>query len=554
MNFTEHIFRIKIFFLLIVAAGIFSLCSFGASKKPFIIVIDAGHGGKDVGAVDNGVREKDINLGVALQLGDILKKKMKDVKVVYTRDDDTYLTLQQRADKANGAKGNLFISIHTNSLDANNPKRKTVEGSSVYVLGLHKDDSNMKVAQRENAVIKLEENYNEKYEGFDPQRDESYIIFEMAQKKNLSNSIKFAEIAEKQLQSTAGRKGRGVHQAGFWVLWATSMPGALVEVDFICNPKSAEFISSTAGQKKLAEALFKSVETYRKELKLAEKQTPKLENRVEAKGEAVTLAESKGTTRIVTDAPKVRASSNGKSPRRRRSDAARKVSISHNYETDFITINTHSDQSVSDGLVSETNIAANPPVINDVEDVKKPRNRKDRKLKAKKEKINKHKNNDSQVVRIVNGREVVINEGGDANHRKSAKENSAKAQGKSRARTKDSIAQGNKQTDFGSNSKDASKKKIVNKEKGNAETADMSAVNASQRNKNETKSDTVITASDSGKKSSKDKKLQQHKEIEQANGRVEHAFSNTEQKIQINEANPESSLNKKSRNRHSNIK
>lgn len=425
-------YRLRIIPFLLIFCFALSIDAFAKdSKQPFVIVIDAGHGGKDVGAVDNGVKEKDINLGVALQLGDLLKKKMKDVKVVYTREDDTYLTLQQRADKANASKGTLFISIHTNSLDHNNPKRTSVEGASVYVLGLHKDDNNMKVAQRENAVIKLEDNFEEKYEGFNPQRDESYIIFEMAQKKNLSNSIKFANEAEKQLQSVAGRKGRGVHQAGFWVLWATAMPGVLVEVDFICNPGSAEFISSQAGQKKLAEALFKSIQNYRKELKLAEKQPKKTTSIVDTDC-AVTLAESTKSTRVKTDAPRLRASKTGSTKRRRRSSSARRVSEEWNYETEYIAINTHSDKKLIGGLVveNETPVLAKAlDIEDDSQTDKQKKNRKDRKVRARKE-----QKADSRV-RIVNGHEVVVSNGENASTRKiTAKENSEQAKKGSRAR------------------------------------------------------------------------------------------------------------------------
>lgn len=228
----------------------------------FVLVIDAGHGGKDIGAVDNGVREKDINLGVAKQLAAKVKKNLKNVKVVMTRDNDSFISLQQRADIANKNKGNLFISIHTNSVDKSNKNRKTVAGTSVYALGLHKDASNLQVARRENSVIELESNFEQKYSGFDPSKDESYIIFEMAQKKNLGQSLKFANLAQKQLVKTARRADRGVKQAGFWVLWATSMPSVLVELDFICNPNSAKYMGSAKGQEQLAEALFDAVKDY----------------------------------------------------------------------------------------------------------------------------------------------------------------------------------------------------------------------------------------------------------------------------------------------------
>lgn len=241
----------------------FSIEAAGKEKEPdFILVVDAGHGGKDAGAVDNGVYEKDINLKVAKKLAALVEKKIDGVKVVLTRDNDTFLTLQQRADKANASKGNLFISIHTNSVDKSNKNRTTVSGSSVYTLGLHKDDDNMKVAQRENSVIELESDFTQKYSGFDPSKDESYIIFEMVQKKNMMQSIRFAEEAQKKLVEKASRKDRGVHQAGFWVLWATSMPSVLIELDFICNPECASFMSSEKGEDSLAEALCSALETY----------------------------------------------------------------------------------------------------------------------------------------------------------------------------------------------------------------------------------------------------------------------------------------------------
>lgn len=238
------------------------ICFVSVSAEQFTIVIDAGHGGKDVGAVDNQVKEKDINLAVALELGSLIKKKLDDVKVVYTRDKDTYLTLQQRAEKANKANGDLFISIHTNSVAMSNKNRRTVCGASTYTLGLHKDDENMEVARRENAVMTLEKDFQTTYQGFNPNSDESYIIFELSQKNNMSQSIKLANDIQKQLASVANRQDRGVHQAGFWVLWATSMPAVLVELDFICNPISAKYLASENGQKQLAKGIFNAIKNY----------------------------------------------------------------------------------------------------------------------------------------------------------------------------------------------------------------------------------------------------------------------------------------------------
>ncbi|MDE6512540.1 MAG: N-acetylmuramoyl-L-alanine amidase, partial [Muribaculaceae bacterium] len=158
------------------------------TEDQITIVLDPGHGGKDFGAVENGAKEKEINLAVAKKLRAMIEKRLKDVKVVMTRSTDVYLTLQQRADVANDAEGDLFMSIHVNSVDKKNPKRQSIKGSSVYVLGLHRDQDNMKVAMRENSVIELENDYKENYSGFDPSKDERYIIFEMAQKRSLGES------------------------------------------------------------------------------------------------------------------------------------------------------------------------------------------------------------------------------------------------------------------------------------------------------------------------------------------------------------------------------
>ena len=242
-----------------------------APSKDFTVVIDAGHGGKDHGAIDNGAREKDINLAVALRLGELINKKLKDTKVVYTRDDDTFVSLQGRADIANKAKGDLFISIHTNSVDAKNKNRTTVAGASVYTQGGHKDEANLEVAKRENSVIELENGYHQKYSGFDPNKVESYIIFEMAAKHNIAQSHRFAKNVQDNLVKVAGRKDRGVHQAGFWVLWATSMPSALIELDFICNPDAAKFLTSKDGVDKLANAIFEAVKDFEKDFRQKQK-------------------------------------------------------------------------------------------------------------------------------------------------------------------------------------------------------------------------------------------------------------------------------------------
>ncbi|MDE6753793.1 MAG: N-acetylmuramoyl-L-alanine amidase [Muribaculaceae bacterium] len=341
-------FKTIIFFLFCLFLPQFAIAKEDV-QKTFTIVIDAGHGGKDIGAADNGAREKDINLGVALQLEKIIKKQLKDVKVIMTRSDDTYLTLQQRADIANKSKGDLFISIHTNSVDKNNKNRKTVAGSSVYALGLHKDDNNMKVAQRENSVIELESNFEQKYKGFDPNKDESYIIFEMAQKKNLTKSLKFADEVQKELVGI-GRANRGVHQAGFWVLWATSMPAVLIELDFICNPNSAKYMTSAKGEEEFAGAIFKAVDNYYKTWKKSSSSVSAVNN--ESSSPQKRVADKtpgfavKASSSVKKD-KKHLASGERKhsSTRRRRNDASREASVNRDVETSSIPLHKEGERS-----------------------------------------------------------------------------------------------------------------------------------------------------------------------------------------------------------------
>lgn len=245
--------------LLAIAAHSFSA---HAAQKEFVVVIDAGHGGHDHGAQGNITNEKSINLGVALKLGKKLKKE-KGVKVVFTRDDDTFVTLQGRADIANKVNGDLFISIHTNSVDKKSKNRLTVAGASVYTLGFKKSQDNLAVAMRENSVMKLESDYSTVYEGFDPTSDESYIIFEMSQNKHMEHSIMAAMEVQQELVSTARRKDHGVRQANFWVLFKTGMPAMLVELDFICNPTVEKFLDSKSGQEDLAQAIYNGVMAYK---------------------------------------------------------------------------------------------------------------------------------------------------------------------------------------------------------------------------------------------------------------------------------------------------
>ena len=235
-----------------------------AGAKPFTLVIDAGHGGKDYGAIGKNSREKDINLAVALQFGELVEKNMKGVRVVYTRSKDVYLTLQERADKANSCGGDLFVSIHTNSVANSNKNRTKIKGCATYTLGLHRTEENLEVAKRENSVIALESDYTTRYEGFDPNSSESYIMFELNQDRHLSQSVEFASLVQDEMVRTAGRANNGVRQAGFLVLARTTMPAVLVELDFICNPEQESFLNSKSGRQKLAKSLYDALDSYLK--------------------------------------------------------------------------------------------------------------------------------------------------------------------------------------------------------------------------------------------------------------------------------------------------
>ncbi len=234
----------------------------GAMAKNFVLTLDAGHGGHDYGAIGATTNEKTITLQVVTKLGKLINENLPDVDVVYTRSTDVFIPLDERASIANKANSDLFMSVHINSVDKRNANRKTIEGCQVYTLGLHKTAENLAVAKRENSVMELEADHTEKYAGFDPNSLESDIVFELTQNKRLEQSIEFADAAHNELVKTAGRQPKGVRQAGFWVLWATSMPSVLVELDFICNPKSEQFLSSDAGQEQMVAALYNALCAY----------------------------------------------------------------------------------------------------------------------------------------------------------------------------------------------------------------------------------------------------------------------------------------------------
>lgn len=252
-----HILHILICLCLLL----FPLCNSSAWGKDFVVVIDAGHGGHDPGAVGKISKEKNINLNVALKLGNLIKQGCDDVKVIYTRSKDVFIPLDRRAEIANNAKADLFISIHTNAL----AKNKTIKGASTWTLGLAKSDANLEVAKRENSVILYESDYQTRYAGFNPNSAESYIIFEFMQDKYMEQSVHLASLVQKQFRHSCNRVDRGVHQAGFLVLKASAMPSILVELGFISTPEEERYLNTEEGTSTLSRGLYRAFLTYKRE-------------------------------------------------------------------------------------------------------------------------------------------------------------------------------------------------------------------------------------------------------------------------------------------------
>ena len=256
---TNNICTVKWFFLFI-AFTIFS-ASASNNSKGWVIVIDAGHGGKDHGAIGSFSSEKDITLAIALKTGDYIEKNIGNVTVIYTRENDTFIGLRERANIANKNKANLFISIHTNGVES-----KNIQGTETFVMGLSKDQQNLEVAMQENEVILLENDNSTKYEGFDPKSSESYIMFTLMQNVFQEQSKGLASKIQTQFKNRVGRADRGVKQAGFLVLFMTTMPSILIETGFITNPVEEKFLNSKQGQDYLSSAIFRACRDYISEI------------------------------------------------------------------------------------------------------------------------------------------------------------------------------------------------------------------------------------------------------------------------------------------------
>jgi N-acetylmuramoyl-L-alanine amidase len=260
-HYTFNIYKAILFFLIIVTTSILSFAKGDQNGKKWVIVIDAGHGGRDPGALGAISREKDINLSIALKTGEYIERNIRNVTVIYTRKDDSTVPLIDIPKIANKANADLFISIHTNSTDS-----KKVVGAETWIMGIAKDKANLEVAMKENSVMLREDDFSTKYEGFNPNSSESYIMFSLTQKVFQAESTDLASKIQKEFRERVNRNDRDVKQAGFWVLYNTKMPSVLVETGFITNPDEEKYLNSKEGQDYIASAIYRACRDYLNEI------------------------------------------------------------------------------------------------------------------------------------------------------------------------------------------------------------------------------------------------------------------------------------------------
>lgn len=248
----------KVVFLICLFIGL--AMSADVSAKNFTLVIDAGHGGKDAGALGSFSKEKNVALSVALAFGRYVERNCPDVKVIYTRKTDVFISLHERANIANRNKADLFVSIHCNAL----PNKKIARGMETYTLGMHRAQDNLDVAKRENEVILYETDYKQRYAGFDPRSSESYIMFELLQDNNMQQSVEMARLVQRKVCGQMGRPDKGVRQAGFLVLRETSMPSCLIELGFITTPDEERMLNDPMKQESMGHGIYQAFLAYRK--------------------------------------------------------------------------------------------------------------------------------------------------------------------------------------------------------------------------------------------------------------------------------------------------
>lgn len=290
--------------LFLLAMGIYTYTEAAEQKgqKPFVVVIDAGHGGKDAGAVGKIINEKTLNLNVSLEVGRMIEASFPEVKVYYTRKTDVFLTLQERADFVNKHGADLFICVHTNAAE-----NRSAKGAETFVLGVEKMESNLSVAMRENSVMLMESDYQTKYNGFDPKSIDSYIMFEMMQDKYMDQSLQYATLVQQEFSGTLHRADRGVRQAGFWVLHKSACPSVLVEMGFISNREEEAYLATKQGRHEISKAIYTAFVNYKqaydKRMGIVSTFVPLEEDKPAAPAEADTTA-AQPTTPVETAAAK----------------------------------------------------------------------------------------------------------------------------------------------------------------------------------------------------------------------------------------------------------
>ncbi len=285
----------------------------------FVVVLDAGHGGKDPGAIGSSPknREKDINLGITLEIGRLLKANCSDVKIIYTRSTDVFIELGRRAEIANKAKADLFISVHTNALPKESRKAMGVQS---YTLSLKTASTNLEVEKRENSVIQYEQDGGSKYSYSNPNSSESDIMFELMQDRDMQESVNFAKLAQNEMVSTAGRNNMGVQQANLAVLRLTYMPSVLLEVGYISTPSEEQFLLSQSGQAAMAKSIYNAIVKFKAQQTGRQSKLEKVSNTVPANTEPASLQQAANTT-----TSKQQATGTGKQQNAKQSKAKKTV-------------------------------------------------------------------------------------------------------------------------------------------------------------------------------------------------------------------------------------
>jgi len=289
-----------IFFLLLILLDVNLF-----AKKPTrnskinLVVIDAGHGGHDPGAVGSKLKEKDVVLAIALKLGKLIESNFSDVKVIYTRKTDEFIELYRRAKIANENHADLFISIHCNST-----KSKESYGTETWVMGLSKSKSNLEVAKKENAAILLEDNYSASYDGFDPNSPEANIIFSLFQNAYLDQSLDLAAKVQKHFRNNIKTIDRGVKQEGFLVLYKTTMPAILIETGFVSNLKEEEFLASDKGKNDISKSIFDAFKEYKFKIEGFNNQAKILTPKEDEKNIALNTIDKSDTLKITNASKK----------------------------------------------------------------------------------------------------------------------------------------------------------------------------------------------------------------------------------------------------------